>query len=248
MGDFDKKDLKMLINKINNFYDLEMNEQCFIFGYYIQEIVGDPYVNEDDMKKCYELLDIPYEGNIEKQLEQLGTEKKFVVKHPGVYRVAGPAVEKFKQEHNIVVEVDSVPREKGKSIVLEFSKFLVLHRKIREVSKDLFFDGYYPQAIFEAVKLLENEIKIKSSIKDKIGVDLVNHVFSEKNPILKVVDGDEIENVDEREGFRYLLIGVFRGLKNPNSHSIQQLHDPAKTIEYLALVSVLLKTVEESRK
>ena len=110
----------------------------------------------------------------------------------------------------------------------EFSKFLILHQKITEVSKNLFLNSHYPQAIFEAVKVLEQEIKNKSGINDKIGVDLVNHVFSESNPILKVVEGNNIEHVDEREGFRYMLVGVFRGIKNPQSHSIQELNDPTK--------------------
>ena len=64
---------------------------------------------------------------------------------------------------------------------------------------------------------------------------------------MKVIEGDNIEHVDEREGFRYLLVGVFRGIKNPHSHSIQELSDPTKALEYLAMISILLKRVIDSK-
>ncbi len=83
---------------------------------------------------------------------------------------------------------------------------------------------------------------------DKIGTDLVNIVFNENKPILKIVDGEEIENIDEREGFRFLLMGIFRGIKNPKSHSLQELNDPTKALEYLALLSIALKRVDEAKK
>lgn len=128
----------------------------------------------------------------------------------------------------------------------KFPSKLKLHPKIVTASEKLFRDRHYSQAIFEAVKVLEKEIKHKSKVKDKIGVDLVNHVFNKDRPILKIVEGDEQEQIDEREGFRFLYMGTFLGIKNPKSHSIQHLEDSSKALEYLSFLSLLMKRLDES--
>ena len=66
----------------------------------------------------------------------------------------------------------------------KFPSELKLHPKIIQATEKLFEDRHFSQAIFEALKILEKEIKSKSKIGDKIGVDLVNHVFNKKNPII----------------------------------------------------------------
>ncbi len=125
-------------------------------------------------------------------------------------------------------------------------KEMKLHPKIIKVSQNLFHDRHYSQAIFEAVKVLEKELKSKSKVRDKIGVNLANHVFNKDNPIIKIVEGDDPEQVDEREGFRFLYMGAFLGIKNPKSHSIQHLKDPEKTKEYLSFLSLLMKRLDEA--
>ena len=116
---------------------------------------------------------------------------------------------------------------------------------IVSVSKKLFDDGHYSQAIFEAVKLLEIEIKKKSKI-EKIGESLANDVFNEQRPILKVNNLKTGVQVDEQRGFRYLFAGLFAGIKNPGSHSIEA-NDKSLAIEYLTFISLLLKKLKKSK-
>ena len=125
-------------------------------------------------------------------------------------------------------------------------KEMKLHPKIIKASQKLFHDKHYSQAIFEAVKILEKELKAKSKVRDKIGVNLANFVFNKENPIIKIVDGDDQEQIDEREGFRFLYMGAFLGIKNPKSHSIQDLKDPEKAKEYLSFISLLMKRLDEA--
>lgn len=131
----------------------------------------------------------------------------------------------------------------NKSNQIEFPK---LHEKITAVSEKLFLDKHYSQSIFEAIKVLEKEIKKKSGIKNKFGVDLVNHVFNKDNSILMIVKGKEQEQIDEREGFRFLYMGAFLGIKNPKSHSNPSLDNAMKAIEYLSFISLLLRKLDES--
>lgn len=127
-----------------------------------------------------------------------------------------------------------------------FPSELKLHSKIESVSTELFQNKHYSQAIFEAVKILEKEIKTKSGVRDKSGVSLVNHVFSKESPIIRIVEGDESWQIDEREGFRFLFMGAFLGIKNPKSHDTPELDDPFKAVEYLSFISLLMKRLDES--
>lgn len=128
----------------------------------------------------------------------------------------------------------------------KFPKELKLHPKIVSASEKLFCDRHYSQAIFEAAKVLEKEIKTKSGIKDKFGVNLVNHVFNKEHPIIRIVEGGESEQIDEREGFRFLYMGAFLGIKDPKSHSLPHLEDSGKALEYLPFLSLLMKRLDEA--
>ena len=143
----------------------------------------------------------------------------------------------------------NLKQEVSKPIIKNIDQisFPNLHEKIISVSQKLFSDGHYSQAIFEALKLLENEIKQKSGVKRKIGERLVNEVFNEDDPIILINSGKNDEDVDERRGFRFLFMGAFIGIKNPKSHSIQKLNDVTKAMEYLSFISLLLKRLEESK-
>ena len=153
-------------------------------------------------------------------------------------------LEKYKKHLQVCLEdckEDTGPINKNK-----FHKELKLHPKIVKASEKLFNDGHYSSAIFEATKILEKEIKLKSKIKDEIGVKLVNIAFNEKQPVIEIIKGQEQEQIDEREGFRFLYMGVFQGIKNPKSHSIQNLIESDKAIEYLAFISLLMKRLDEA--
>lgn len=125
--------------------------------------------------------------------------------------------------------------------------FPSVSNKIRSVSEHSFLNGNYSDSIFKATIVLEKIIKKKSGI-DKIGVRLIDQVFDENNPILDIVDGSEMENKDERTGFRYLLKGVFLGIKNPRSHSLREIENPFIASQYLSFIDLLLNIVENSKK
>jgi uncharacterized protein (TIGR02391 family) len=141
---------------------------------------------------------------------------------------------------------ESIPENSTTSLHDSIFDKLDLHLKIRKVSSKLFLDGHYSQAIFETVKILEKEIKSKSGIKDKSGTTLVNLAFNKEHPIIWIVEGNESWQIDEREGFRFLFMGAFTGIKNPKSHDNPDLSDPGKALEYLSFISLLMKRLDES--
>ena len=230
------------MDKFNNFYNCSYLDKIVLFGYYVEHILEKGQITSKDIKECFKTLALSLPTNLSNMMKVLTEEKKDFVKYGETIRIMGSKAEKIKKSLEGEIEF------KENSIENKFPKELGIHYKIIKVSKDLYFDGHYSQSIFEAVKILEQEIKEKSGIKDLTGVSLINKVFSSEKPILKMVEGNNMEHDDEREGFRLILMGVFRGIKNPKSHSIQKLEDPEKTLEYLALLSLMLKRVDESIK
>ena len=116
-----------------------------------------------------------------------------------------------------------------------------LHPRIREVSEEPFKLGLYPQAVFEAVKMIEIMVKEKSRTKNEYGQPLMEKVFSEEKPLLVISS-----NRDERRGFRDLFRGAMGGIKNEKSHSIVVQKNPFRALWYLAFLSLLATRVDEA--
>ena len=53
---------------------------------------------------------------------------------------------------------------------------------------------------------------------------------------------------DEQAGFKFIYMGAARGIRNPKAHEMVQQTDPTRTLEYLALASLLARRIDESKK
>jgi len=118
------------------------------------------------------------------------------------------------------------------------------HKSVVFVSKRLFIDGYYSQSIFEACKLLESSVKKKSGLK-LTGVPLMQQAFSPNKPLLKLNSMTDQSEKDEQAGFMQIYAGVMLGIRDPKGHSIINLKDRNKALEYLALISLLFRRLDE---
>ena len=121
-----------------------------------------------------------------------------------------------------------------------------LHPKVLAASGKLLQDGHYPQAVFEAFKALEVYVKAKSGVKNKKGKDLMAFVFSEDNPVLQIKYSLPDTAKEEQEGFKFMFMGAMLAIRNPKAHYSIIQKDKAKTVQYLALASLLFETVEEA--
>jgi uncharacterized protein (TIGR02391 family) len=114
---------------------------------------------------------------------------------------------------------------------------------VNEVADALFASGHYGQAIFEAYKLVEKVVKDKTG-SDKIGKALMAETFNPKAPRIKLNELKSQTDQDEQEGFMHLFMGGMQGIRNPKGHSLSKETNRLRTIEYLALASLLVKRVE----
>lgn len=116
-----------------------------------------------------------------------------------------------------------------------------LHPTVVATASKLYRDGHYRQAILDTYIALGLAVKTKSARHDLDGSPLMNHVFSQKNPVLKVSD-----DADERLGFMWLFTGAVMGIRNPKAHSLIPQTDPQAAFEWLAFASALFRTIDKA--
>ena len=121
------------------------------------------------------------------------------------------------------------------------------HPEIVRVSQSQFKSGHYTDAIFNAFKFIEIFAKQKSG-SSKRGTNLMQAIFNENHPIIKLNDMQQDFEIDEQTGFRHIFAGAMMGIRNPKAHADIQQKDPYRTLEYLSLASLLAKRLEEGTK
>jgi uncharacterized protein (TIGR02391 family) len=141
----------------------------------------------------------------------------------------------------------NIAKEQGEPVPIGKYELSNLHPRIRDVSEKLFRDGYYSQAILEAYKMINIVVREKSGRKELDGHGLMSTVFSVDKPILKLNDLQETSDRDEQRGFMELFMGAMTGIRNPKAHDVVNQKDPIRTLEYLALASLLVRRAEESK-
>jgi len=149
-------------------------------------------------------------------------------------------------ETTIIAMPIQLPQDIAEPPNLLFEK-MQLHPKIIAVSKRLFQDGHYPQAIFEAFKAVDNFVKKRTGLSI-YGKDLMGKVFNVDNPIIKLNELRTKSNRSEQEGFMYLFMGAMEGIRNPKAHDEVAELDPYKTLEYLGFASLLMRRADEGKK
>ncbi len=124
---------------------------------------------------------------------------------------------------------------------------LDLHPVIARAASTRYKNQYFADAIESSVKVLNEMVRNKSGITDKDGVDLMQHVFSPKKPILKFNNFSDESDKNEQKGFMDLFTGAVTGLRNPRAHKIIE-DDPEMALEFIAFISLLAKLVDKAKK
>jgi uncharacterized protein (TIGR02391 family) len=119
--------------------------------------------------------------------------------------------------------------------------FMSLHPKIIQRCQVPFCTGQYDDAIFNAMKVVEEEVRVRiSATPSDLGVSLISKAMNPNSPILI------LSNVpSEQEALHALFRGAIGSFKNPLSHRFLDNSDPIKTFECLALASLLMRMLDE---
>ena len=131
---------------------------------------------------------------------------------------------------------------------IEYFDSLEIHPEISKVSRKLFADKHYAQAILEAFKKINNMVKIKSGRTDLDGKSLMTTVFSRNNPVLRLNELKTTTDLDLQEGYMHLFAGAIQGIRNPKAHDEIVQNNPFTTVKFLCFASMLAQKIDESKK
>ncbi len=120
-----------------------------------------------------------------------------------------------------------------------------LHPAVLKAAGDLFTDGHYADAIFNAFKLIEVTVRDRSGL-DLSGQDLMAKAFKEDAPRISVAVESGQSGKDEQRGFMFLFMGAIVGIRNPKGHGFVEQKDPQRALEYLAFASLLMRRLDDA--
>ena len=120
-----------------------------------------------------------------------------------------------------------------------------LHPEIVRVASDLYVDGHYSSAIFDAFKAVEVRVRALTGLSDS-GVTLMARAFDESGPLIDMSVEVGQSGQNEQRGFKFLFMGAISGIRNPKGHELVEQDDPQRAIEYLAFASLLMRRLDDS--
>ena len=120
-----------------------------------------------------------------------------------------------------------------------------IHPRLPVVVRELFDDGHFAQATFEAYKYLDKEVQ-RHSLLSETGFKLAMAAFSETSPPIKLTALSNTSEVDEQRGYRFIFAGTMLAIRNPRGHEYSVVDSPDKCLDHLNLASILLRRLEEA--
>ena len=120
-----------------------------------------------------------------------------------------------------------------------------VHPRLPIIVKQLFDDGHYAQATFEAYKFVDKEVQRFSGITES-GYKLMMQVFAAESPAIKLTDLSSETKKNEQKGFQFLFAGSVLAIRNPRGHEYAVADSPDQCLDHLSLASLLLRRLEEA--
>ncbi|MHA1252309.1 MAG: TIGR02391 family protein, partial [Candidatus Helarchaeota archaeon] len=115
-----------------------------------------------------------------------------------------------------------------------------IHKEIINVSKNLFKDNHYAEAVFSAFKKVNNTVKEivkKKTGKELDGTSLMLRAFKDNDPIIKLTDCENKTEKDIQKGYQFLFAGSILGIRNPKAHDFIEI-DRKRAIHFIYLASL----------
>ncbi len=127
---------------------------------------------------------------------------------------------------------------------------IVTNKALRKKTEKLFKDGHHARAVEEAYKLIDNLVKNKAGLQstDLTGSKLMQNVFSQNKPLLKLNEGATASEQNEQTGYMQILSGCMTGIRNPRAHESDWEDTEQRAIELLTFANHLIERIYLSEK
>src|SRR6056297_2081902 len=120
-----------------------------------------------------------------------------------------------------------------------------IHPGVPNHVRELFDDGYFSQATFEAFKYLDKEVARIAGLGQS-GYKLMMAAFSDQSPKIKLTPLSTDSERDEQRGYQFVFAGAIMAVRNPRGHEYKIKDGIDECLDYLALVSLLLRRIERA--
>jgi uncharacterized protein (TIGR02391 family) len=120
-----------------------------------------------------------------------------------------------------------------------------IHPALPLIVRELFDDGHFPQATFEAFKFIDKQVQHHSKLSES-GFKLMMQAFAEAPPLVQLTPLCTVSERDEQKGFQFLFAGAVLAIRNPRGHEVSLPDGPDRCLDHLSLVSLLLRRLDES--
>jgi uncharacterized protein (TIGR02391 family) len=121
-----------------------------------------------------------------------------------------------------------------------------LHPAVVAVAGGLFVQGFYADAIRNAVVALELRVQRQSKLGETSGVTLMKQAFEGDPPPIDLSWESGISGKNEQQGLQLVFMGLMKAIRNPKSHRLVEQDDPQRALEYLGMVSVLFRRLDDA--
>jgi uncharacterized protein (TIGR02391 family) len=121
------------------------------------------------------------------------------------------------------------------------------HPEINKHCKELFLQGNYFHAVFEACKAYNLGVKEKSQIL-KDGAPLMLEVWGCERGVLKITPCSTQTDRDVQDGIKFLSAGLMQAIRNPTAHEPAICWPISKQdcLDILSLISFLFRQLDKS--
>jgi uncharacterized protein (TIGR02391 family) len=123
---------------------------------------------------------------------------------------------------------------------------IITDGSLRQATRKLFRDGHYSEAVGKAFMVVNNTVKTRANTTHD-GVDLMNHAFGEKAPVLAISPRKTESQRNEHNGYRSIFSGSMLGIRNPRHHEDLQ-DEPDSAMEMLVMANHLLRVANRAKR
>jgi uncharacterized protein (TIGR02391 family) len=117
--------------------------------------------------------------------------------------------------------------------------------RLPAIVMQLFDNGHYAQATFEAYKFLDKEIQRHAS-SGKTGFALMMDALGSTSPAVRLNPMTTASQLDEQKGHAFLFAGSILGIRNPRGHEYNLQDDVDLCLDHLSLASLLLRKLSDA--
>lgn len=154
----------------------------------------------------------------------------------------------FSSFQEIVRKLADLPAlENGRSEIEELHPFDArnIHTDMALITRQLFDDGHYSQATFEAFKHIEKIVQDLSGVSET-GRRLMMTAFNEKDPKIELTSLSTEGKKREQEGYKFIFSGTVMAIRNPRGHEVNYYESTDQCLDHIGLASFLLRRLNDS--